>query len=253
MRPEVMPGAPGSGPQRIPGGRWPPGRRRPAGRVLDLGSGNAPHPWASVLCDRLPGDDAERAERAPLQRDARPFVIADGEALPFRTGAFDYVICSHVLEHARDPAALLAEVARVGRRGYIETPSPLSEALFGWPFHRWVVFQEDGVLLLAPRREGRPFGDLFHDLYRRDVFFRLFFRHHPELFFTRLEWEGEVRHRFVESLDWAAAERLGTVIPIRTRRALGLLVREVLRAVGARLRRGVGRGGPRGHRQEGRP
>ena len=42
-----------------------------------------------------------------------PFVAATGEALPFRDGAFDVVVCLDVLEHAESLEATLAEIARV--------------------------------------------------------------------------------------------------------------------------------------------
>ena len=66
---------------------------------------------------------------------------------------------SHVLEHASDPAAGCQELMRVGRAGYIETPSPFSEQGYnyprpdrGWSFHRWFVFLgEDDTLIFEPK------------------------------------------------------------------------------------------------------
>lgn len=40
-------------------------------------------------------------------------VVADGEAVPFRSGTFDVVICSSVLEHVLNPEAVLGEIARL--------------------------------------------------------------------------------------------------------------------------------------------
>jgi SAM-dependent methyltransferase len=46
----------------------------------------------------------------------------DGSHLPDADGAYDLGLLSHVLEHVGDPAALLAEVARVCRAVVVEVP-----------------------------------------------------------------------------------------------------------------------------------
>ena len=63
--------------------------------------------------------------------------------LPYCNGAFDFVYCSHVLEHVTDPASACEELMRVGRRGYIETPTRMSDIMFNYTHlrdhHRWHV------------------------------------------------------------------------------------------------------------------
>jgi SAM-dependent methyltransferase len=44
------------------------------------------------------------------------FAGSSGEALPFADQTFDIVLCNHVYEHARDPHAMMREIARVLRR-----------------------------------------------------------------------------------------------------------------------------------------
>ncbi len=48
--------------------------------------------------------------------------LFDGRALPIADGAYELGILSHVLEHVPDPAALLAEVARVCPAVVVEVP-----------------------------------------------------------------------------------------------------------------------------------
>lgn len=51
-------------------------------------------------------------------------VRADGRRLPFRDGAFDYVVSNAVIEHLGGPAgarALLSESGRVARTGWVHT------------------------------------------------------------------------------------------------------------------------------------
>jgi len=40
------------------------------------------------------------------------FLVADGTCLPFASGSFDIVVCTHVSEHVSDAARLMAEIPR---------------------------------------------------------------------------------------------------------------------------------------------
>jgi len=166
-------------------------------RVLEIGSGHNPYPRADVLCDRYL-EDRERA--GALKRD-RPFVLADGGALPFVDNAFDYVIAIHVVEHADDIAAFLGELSRVGRAGYLETPSAIGEHLFGWQKHRWALWLHDACLHVRPRAGRRQFGRLFHQLMRVDPQMTALYYRYPDLFRVRHHWQGEVSFRMLSSDD----------------------------------------------------
>ena len=165
---------------------------RASDTVLEIGSGNRPRSRANVLCDKFPADNTERAGGQPLALDRRPFVVADACALPFRSKSFDYVITSHLLEHIPDPGAFVAELTRVASAGYIETPSELGEAIFGWSFHRWRVHLDNGTLVLRPRRSPSVFGEYFHSAYENSTLFAEFVDTHRDDFYVRLEWRGTI-------------------------------------------------------------
>ena len=101
-------------------GRWRAWLARGAtGRTLDLGAGTgrslpllAPGVRA-VGVDPHPDALARARRRAPTV----PLVIARGEALPFRDGAFDTVLAGLVLCSVADPEATLREARRVLRPG----------------------------------------------------------------------------------------------------------------------------------------
>jgi SAM-dependent methyltransferase len=136
--------------------------------VLDLGSGHRPHPRADVLLDRYHMDNTERGGQALAMPVGKRFIIGDAECLPFRDKVFDFVICSHVAEHVQDPAAFCEEMNRVGRAGYIETPSKWGEILRHPPIHRWYVSTQRGALVFERTPEGYPlgaFGKLFFSVY----------------------------------------------------------------------------------------
>jgi ubiquinone/menaquinone biosynthesis C-methylase UbiE len=91
--------------------------------VLDVGCGEGvlTSQWAERLGDgRVVGidlDDAKlRAEWDARRRPNLEFRAADATALEFGDDEFDLATAIEVLEHLTDPAATLAEMARVARR-----------------------------------------------------------------------------------------------------------------------------------------
>lgn len=166
------------------------------GVILDVGSGHEPLPQATILADRFLGGTKHRA--LPFQRDQRPVLQLDVHALPFANDSVDYLYCSHVLEHVDDPERACAELMRVGRAGYIETPTRMKDVLFGWARdtqHRWHVVAFENRLLFfeysARELDGLGsnywrdtiLGDRYHP--NQDLFFP-----NHDLFNTTLEWSG---------------------------------------------------------------
>lgn len=129
--------------------------------MLDVGSGQDPHPRANVLVDRFVDSNLERLCHASVVID-RPLFVADAAHLPFASQTFDFANCSHLLEHVSDPAGVLRELSRVAQRGYVETPSPIYEKIWGWQFHRWFVSCEGDRLTFVAKDRLIYDGDL-HD------------------------------------------------------------------------------------------
>lgn len=95
---------------------------RPGMRVLEVGAAKcwgARHVLARgaeyVACDIL-DDPLIGLGRGSFYGDF-PRVQADGEHLPFASGAFDLTYCVATLHHALDLHAMVRELARVTRRG----------------------------------------------------------------------------------------------------------------------------------------
>jgi SAM-dependent methyltransferase len=170
--------------------------------VLEVGSGGNPFPRSNVLVDAY----EETGERhfEPLVAD-RPCLLARGERLPFRDGAFDFVIACHVLEHSDDPAAFLAEQQRVARAGYIETPDALFERLIPYRDHRWEVTLREGALLLRRKRAWRhdpEVSELFEGNLRASRPFARHLRTNPFAFHVRYYWSreaGGIRYRLIDT------------------------------------------------------
>lgn len=116
--------------------------------VLDLGCGERPY------ADLFGAAHCIGIDRGTT--GARPDIVADAQHLPLAAGCIDLVFCSQVLEHVTDPAALLAECARVLRPG----GALVLSAPFWWPLHEephdhW-RFTRHGLALLARRAGLQP-------------------------------------------------------------------------------------------------
>lgn len=132
---------------------------QPGSVVLDIGSGSYPFRYATILADLYIKGSPHRT--GELVRDHHPLLVLDIGNLPFRDKSFDFVYCSHVLEHVEDPKAACAELVRVGRRGYIETPNLATDLLFAWSNcinHKWHVVAINDTLYFFEYTERQRKG-----------------------------------------------------------------------------------------------
>ena len=168
--------------------------------VLDVGSGDKPHWRADVLLDRyIGGEHGGQRSGAPAARVDRPLFDADAADMPFADGAFDYVICSHVLEHVEHPDAVIAELVRVAAAGYIEVPEAASAKIVDFPSHLWWVTLEDGVLVFTAK--SATFFDADIDRYLDDSGMRRpladLLDKHLDHRVIELRWRDDVPNRVV--------------------------------------------------------
>ncbi len=166
--------------------------------VLDVGSGGHPHSTADILVERFIEDDIGHRSHTRIVHD-RPLVCADIANLPFADKSFDYVICNHVVEHVDDPAQALAELSRVGKRGYLGVPTEFYEFLCPSPTHKWVFALKGDHLVFKRLQEHhhlgeKMYGGLFFDLYRLPEFAR-FVRSRGSLFGIGIEWNDSISFR----------------------------------------------------------
>lgn len=172
----------------------------PSDLVIDVGSGGDPHPRADVIVDNA--IDVNLHRTVAFRRSA-PTVVADIMALPFPDRAFDYSICSHVLEHLEDPVGAARELSRISGAGYVETPSDIHEKLFPMTWHRWLVRKVDGGGLRFEAKSSalldERLGTWFTSRWERDAaLMRFVWSHTDELF---------VQHHWIGTLDVAAVGR----------------------------------------------
>jgi SAM-dependent methyltransferase len=130
-------------------------------RVLEIGPGADPHPRSDVLLEREYENQEEYYKQLghsnPLITD-RKVIFYDGSVFPFSDKEFDYVICSHVLEHVEDLPMFLSEIFRVSSKGYFEYPLIYYEYLYNIDAHLNVLKFEDGTLNYM-KKSALPFND----------------------------------------------------------------------------------------------
>jgi SAM-dependent methyltransferase len=135
-----------------------------------------PHPGSSLLhfapeaaITRLVRPLCEKYVTADLMRDDVDLNL-DIEAIDLPDGSFDWVICSHVLEHVNDIAAL-GELYRILKPGGIALLMvPIVE---GWEtsYEDYTVTEESARLLHFGQRDHvRRYGRDFRDRVRRAGF-----------------------------------------------------------------------------------
>jgi hypothetical protein len=176
------------------------------GLVLEIGGGAFPHPLSDVLVDRYIEGKIGYSQRgrAPLVIGNRTIINADGSKLPFANQFFNYVICSHVIEHIplSDIDLFIKEMSRVALSGYIEAPSILYEAIRDIPEHIWYVVCKSGTIHLCQKTSASKWQPFLNPLFE-DGDFRSALHKHADLFFTGFEWKNSVQfqiHHNVEEL-----------------------------------------------------
>jgi len=160
-------------------------------RVLDVGGWYQPFNLATHVVDLEPYETRRTHEALDPEDDERfsadTWLIIDvcAPPWPYPDKFFDFVVCSNLLEDVRDPIAVCGELCRVGRSGYIETPSRVreifsKERLFslralrgnvpeiGFYHHRWFV-EAEGTHLRFTAKTTALVQDRRRYLTRRDI------------------------------------------------------------------------------------
>lgn len=131
----------------------------PDDSVLEVGPGSDPHTRSNVLLE-IDVDASEllrqRGNTPELKTDKK-IVYYDGKKFPFKDNEFDYVICSHVLEHVENPSSFYSELTRVARKGYIEFPTIYYEYLYNFDVHlNFVRFDKEKNIIFYKKKRNTP-------------------------------------------------------------------------------------------------
>lgn len=172
---------------------------KPGDRVLEVGPGGTPFHRSDVLLEKsFNEDDAliQRGYASALVTD-KAVIYFDGGRFPFDDLEFDYVICSHVLEHVDDVVFFTSELSRVARLGYLEFPTIYYDYIYNIPKHvQLLLYNElEKTIFYMPKNESGL--DFATDI--QDFFFRTTFKGYTSLIqqlkpfmFQGIEWDTSI-------------------------------------------------------------
>jgi SAM-dependent methyltransferase len=124
--------------------------------VLEIGPGTSPFARSNVLLEKRFDNAAEHARQCggtPASMSDSRTVFYEGDVFPFKDKEFDYVICSHVLEHVDDVEAFVTEMFRVAKAGYLEYPLIYYDYVFDIPEHVNLLMKREDALVYCKKDE----------------------------------------------------------------------------------------------------
>jgi ubiquinone/menaquinone biosynthesis C-methylase UbiE len=132
---------------------------KPEYRVLEIGPGAHPYHRSDVLLELEYASEEEKIAQFGHQEKLvsdKTIVYYNGTDFPFLDNEFDYVICSHVLEHVPDVRKFISEIYRVSKHGgYFEYPMIYYDYLYNIDVHvNFLKF--DGKTLKYFKKEKTP-------------------------------------------------------------------------------------------------
>jgi SAM-dependent methyltransferase len=179
-------------------------------KVLEIGPGNAPYYRSDVLLELDYVSEEDRIKQFghtnPLKSN-KQIVYYDGNKFPFENASFDYVICSHVLEHVPNVEFFLNELFRVAKRGYLEYPLITYDYLYNFEVHLNFLKYKDGKMYCLKKNETT-----LHQFKPIQQFFLKTLEHNygdflgkiPHCFFEGFEWD--------KKFDFVATQNLNDLI-----------------------------------------
>lgn len=180
---------------------------KPADKVLDIGGSMKQHPIIQI--DTLV--DIISPEESPYGKgklSAKHFVRLDitKEKLPFKDKSFDFVLCTQTLEDLYNPFLLINEMSRVGKRGYITTPSFGQDIVYshynltdwltggrrvpGIAHHKWLFYLKNGLMQIFPKN---------YSILATSEFQVVKWLGEEEFEFP---WQGRIKYHEVKDLDF---------------------------------------------------
>lgn len=163
-------------------------------KVLEIGPGATPFHRSDVFLEKAYDSEKEliaQSGHVGVLKTDKKIVYYKGDKFPFKDKEFDYIICSHVLEHVEGVNEFLSEIVRVGKAGYIEFPTIYYDYLNNIEEHLNMLFIYKNIIYWCKKSET-PIPDLQP--------FTAFFR---ELQYKNYRFQKEINPLWHHGMEWS--------------------------------------------------
>lgn len=179
----------------------------PNDKVLEIGPGATPYERSDVFLELNYDSEKERIAQSGnvgiLDTD-KTIVYYNGGKFPFKDNEFDYIICSHVLEHVDNADSFLSEIQRVGKKGYLEFPTIYYDFLYNFPEHQLFLLESEGVINWMTKEESglNKFSAIQQFFYKTCTLkYYDAIEDFKDYFFQGFEWFDEIKSKHVNKIE----------------------------------------------------
>ncbi|NNC50948.1 MAG: methyltransferase domain-containing protein [Flaviramulus sp.] len=176
-------------------------------KVLEIGPGATPYFRSDIFLELQYDIEEERIAQSGhvgILDTEKPIVYYDGGKFPFNNNEFDYVICSHVIEHVTDLDVFLSELQRVGKKGYLEFPTVYYDYIYNFPEHNLLILEKNGVLNWMTKEESGldKFADIQKFFYKTcELGYYETINNFKKYFFQGFEWSINIKSKHVDQIE----------------------------------------------------
>lgn len=188
-------------------------------KVLDIGGGTNPFKHATHILDSTSLEyDQQRYGRGITLEEHQQLIDGTTDKLvEFAENEFDFIYCSHVLEHVHNLPEVMEEISRVGKRGFVAVPHCLYDA---WAApassgHKWFCdYDYINDIFLIRKRPPNHFiatsAELWNDVMwgddgKKNLYWNVAFEGHNcggiRMFWEiRFFWNGKIDYKVDETI-----------------------------------------------------
>lgn len=176
-------------------------------KVLEIGPGATPYFRSDVFLELKYDSEQERIAQSGhvgILQTNKQIIYYDGGNFPFKDKEFDYVICSHVLEHVADADFFLSEIQRVGKMGYLEFPTVYYDYIYNFPEHQLLLLEKNNVINWMTKEESGlvKFASIQSFFYRTcELGYYETIDNFKGYFFQGFEWFDNIKSMHVSQIE----------------------------------------------------
>lgn len=179
----------------------------PSDSVLEIGPGATPYFRSDVFLELLYDNIDERVAQSGhvgILEAEKKIVYYSGDKFPFEDNEFDYVICSHVLEHVPNVDVFLSELQRVAKKGYLEFPTVYYDYVYNFPEHISFVFEKNGIVYWMTKEESglNKYKNIQNFFYRTcELNYHSLINDFKQFYFQGFEWFDNIESFKVNNFE----------------------------------------------------